>query len=38
MWCWLVDAIADRDLKIMGLLVVALLGITALLALFIMVK
>ena len=38
MWYWLVDAIADRNLRFITLAVVALLGMTAFLALFVMAK
>jgi len=38
MWYWVVDAIADRNLKNIALAVVALLGMTAVLALFVMAK
>jgi hypothetical protein len=31
MWYWLVDAVADRDLTIIGILLVALFAVTALL-------
>jgi hypothetical protein len=38
MWYWLVEAIADRNVKNIALAVVALLGMTTLLALFVMAK
>ena len=35
---WLVDAIADRDVKIVGLLLVALLTVTALFGWFVLAR